>query len=40
MRRVKLQVEHLELAKLGELALEEEEYSDSLLYTEEEIRKL
>ena len=40
VRRVKLQEEHLELAKLGEFALEEEEYSDSLLYTEEEIRKL
>ena len=40
VRKVKLQVEHLELAKLGELNFEEEEYSDSLLYTEEEIRKL
>ena len=40
VRKARLQVEHLELARLGELNFEEEEYSDSLLYTEEEIKKL
>ena len=40
VKEVILQVEHLELAKLGEFALEEEDYSDSLLYTKEEIRKM
>ena len=40
VKKVTLQVEHLELAKLGEFALEEEDYSDSLLYTKEEIRKM
>ena len=40
VKKVALQVEHLELAKLGEFALEEEDYSESLLYTKEEIRKM
>ena len=41
VKKVKLQVEHLDLVKLGELStLEEEDYSESLLYTEEDVRKL
>ena len=40
VRKARLRVEHLELANLGELNFEEEEYVGSLLYTEEEIKKL